>query len=564
MKYLPEYNGPPLRVIVIGPPGTGKTVVVNAALRHVNSWGLSHAVRCGSYTGKAAQLIRKKGRTLSSLNNKKEAKVEFESAKCFLVDELSMTSLDMLDKLRETVEVGKSRPSGADGFSGMHMALIGDPCQFQCIDGLPLHKFALLVGRPDAPALLKKIMNSKALEKSRTPATRRKRAEAIVRSLTLLQTFKDVVILDEQKRVQDAEWNEMLGRMRFCYHHTHVPKDQRDYWIKRDYALLESCLIKNASKEKCNSLRDAPMIATRNATRMVVGNMRMVDYAKRNGKPIIRYTNTADDMILRKGESSKPATSIHKILAQLLLELPDKYCNGRPKRFTYCEGYRSVLNDNGAVELGHVSTVSSVQSHDSEGSRQFPRRPFTFTQANGVTGTTVSIALDDREPPHKGGLYWDLEYAPAYILFRPDDPFHESLAGLPDGIFMVFPEKTTFAYNVPTAMRRFVQGRKTLSVIRGPCFAISQAMVGSDYTWQGSTAYKGAHLDLAQPRDGVPLKLPNVYVMCSRVPGRAFCLILRLFPIEVLKNLRIDKDLLHFLNRLEELQATTLKRHTVA
>ena len=95
---------------------------------------------------------------------------------------------------------------------------------------------------------------------------------------------------------------------------------------------------------------------------------------------------------------------------------------------------------------------------------------------------------------------------------------------------------------------------------RAANFPVSLGFCISDYTSQGST-FRKALLDLGQPHGRHKLALMNVYVMLSRVPGKHAVRLLRLLSFQDFCGLRVKRDLLHEMGRLERLEAATLQTY---
>ena len=200
----PDSSGarpPPRRVLVVGSPGTGKSVVMNAVRRHYHSWNHLYEVRCGAPTGSAAFKIY--GRTTTQLRgggrkarltarphagvpsvgrlstrvgdhkqafaalgarrrttvnprppltrveahstkhprSKAKLEDEYRVATLLMVDEVSMMSLEFVDRWDEHLNQAKNKPAGAF-FGDMDVAWFGDPAQFPSLGGHSLFAFS--------------------------------------------------------------------------------------------------------------------------------------------------------------------------------------------------------------------------------------------------------------------------------------------------------------------------------------------------------------------------------------------------------------------------------------
>jgi len=182
---------PPSRVLVTGPPGTGKSVVMKAVRRHYHSWGRLSEVRCGAPTGSAAFKIY--GRTTTQLRGggrkgrlsagpapaprppvarharrgcimralgrfstrvreigarprRSRAKLEeeYRTATLLMVDEVSMQSLEFVDRWDDYVNKAKNAPAGAF-FGDMDLVWFGDFAQFPALGGHSLYTFSKII-----------------------------------------------------------------------------------------------------------------------------------------------------------------------------------------------------------------------------------------------------------------------------------------------------------------------------------------------------------------------------------------------------------------------------------
>ena len=325
----------------------------------------------------------------------------------------------------------------------------------------------------------------------------------------------------------------MLNRMRHCYNN--VASDERRSAVAIDYELLKSRLFDSPGGPNATNFRDAVMITPRNSTRVAAGLVRLLDFARRHNKIAVRYRIAESDKVKAKGCSFQSVDTVSPILQQLLMQLPDKKCDGVTYDFWFVEGLPMTLNSNEATEMGY---------------------------ANGVTGTAVHLELDQREPPHNGAPIWELIYQPLSLQFRPDDPKHPRLPHAPDGVLLIAPKPANFDYEVPKRLRALLRSAlgavtcATLKVQRSANFCVSNGLVISDYSAQGGTMHLGAILDLGKPVFG-KLTMLNLYIQLSRVPGPESAALLRLFPVELMMTMRVDPDLEYDMKRLEELANET-------
>ena len=193
----------PLRMIIVGEPGTGKTVAVNAIRRHIASHGLEAKLRVGVYTGRGASLCSArtlhmlKGGGISNRVSDSQGprnKAEWNGCVGFIIDEFSMVSFALLVALSRSIAVGQSLPGTP--FGRVHVLLNGDPFQFSCIGGLPLYKFARDFDRLNSTDFIERLRNN-VFRKKKHPA---RLADSVVQAIALYRQFRTVVIYNEQVR----------------------------------------------------------------------------------------------------------------------------------------------------------------------------------------------------------------------------------------------------------------------------------------------------------------------------------------------------------------------------
>lgn len=144
-----ERSGPPLKMIMTGPGGTGKTHVVNALCELMRCYNSSHKIRFLAPTGAAAVLIG--GQTIHSgfgikpqsksrksdadtnddnsvqytVSEKKKAELraEWKNVDFVLIDEVSMVSAELLCDLDAVLRFAKERN---EWFGGINIIFSGD------------------------------------------------------------------------------------------------------------------------------------------------------------------------------------------------------------------------------------------------------------------------------------------------------------------------------------------------------------------------------------------------------------------------------------------------------
>lgn len=137
-------NIPPLRMILYGEGGTGKSRVIQTITEAFATLGVSHMLVKAAYTGVAASLVDGKTThvigclSLGSKDNisdtaKKKLQDLWRNARYLIIDEYSMLSKSFLAALSRNISVGMEGSEGFQrgmSFGGANVILCGDLHQF--------------------------------------------------------------------------------------------------------------------------------------------------------------------------------------------------------------------------------------------------------------------------------------------------------------------------------------------------------------------------------------------------------------------------------------------------
>ena len=142
-------NPPPLRMLIHGEPGTGKSKVIQTTTQHFISRDAKHMLMKSAYTGVASSVIdgktthsiamispRRDG-CLSAKSRRKLQKI-WKHIKYLVIDEVSMISKTFLAKLSRNISIGKMsdrEDPSPDSFGGISVILCGDFFQFPPVVG---------------------------------------------------------------------------------------------------------------------------------------------------------------------------------------------------------------------------------------------------------------------------------------------------------------------------------------------------------------------------------------------------------------------------------------------
>ena len=155
----------PLRMLMTGPGGTGKTHVVKAVQQVMEHYGCAHKIRFLAPTGSAATLIdgmtihkglgikikskekgkgnRKLGNSIEdytvviSIQNRTQLRDEWRDVVILLVDECSLVSCELLSELDSALRFAKER--GDEWFGGITVIFAGDFYQYPPVAGTALY-----------------------------------------------------------------------------------------------------------------------------------------------------------------------------------------------------------------------------------------------------------------------------------------------------------------------------------------------------------------------------------------------------------------------------------------
>jgi hypothetical protein len=208
----------PLRLVLTGPGGTGKTYTVKAVQEVMKAFGAEHSIRFVAPTGSAASLIdgdtihgalgvkiASKGRGKGHRNlgeskddfsaidvyvtNKTKLRQEWKNIEVLLIDEISLTGAELLSDVDHALRFAKERPD--EVFGGVILICSGDFFQYPPVKATPLYQ---------------PIMNS----------TTSKQTEVSARlGCMAWKQMNAVVNLTEQQRMKtDPEYGQAVMRLR--------------------------------------------------------------------------------------------------------------------------------------------------------------------------------------------------------------------------------------------------------------------------------------------------------------------------------------------------------------
>ena len=464
------YRPPQLLMILQGYRGTGKTTLINEITKTFEANEYQHSLAKTAMSGIAATIIdavtlhwwaginTNSGKGENWVNRassgvRKRRSQNIDGKHYIIVDEFSMMTKQMLACVSEVVtSVAMNLGVGDDKlpFGGINVILAGDPHQFPPVGNATGALYACLPNEIGKGAI----------------------------GRLIYEQFKMVITLEEQKRVIDTGWNDMLLRLR------------EGACTAEDVEMVESLILANCVPttrfdwqpwNRCVLL--TPRNATRKpwneefATRMFVEDRRWIYVSKAEDIPLEGQLSMHDKWLIA-GAGQVGTSKLEELLEVAV-------------------GMRVMI-------LINLSTQAEV--------------------ANGTRGTVENIILDPREPelaPAENGRVC-LQYPPALVVFRPDSHAKVTLefSGLPIGCIPITPREEGFQIRQGNNKKLFVRRQ----------FAMTAAYTFTHEKSQGQTLDR-VIVDLANPGTLTPF---HAYVSLLRAKGRDHIRILHKFDCKLL------------------------------
>lgn len=313
--------------------------------------------------------------------------------------------------------------------------------------------------------------------------------------------FQTVVLLNQQMRIIDHSWSDILRRARSgdC--------SAEDIASVQHLVLTDpSCDVPDFSSAPWE---DAILITPRNSVRTYWNEATSTKHSRSSGN--IEYSFCAEDSAHHRWLSTAEQFAV----ASLSFDDTDRL----PTQLTVSLQMKVMVTKN-------ISTRAGL--------------------ANGSRGTIAGIMLDEREPwfqtPTEQGRI-SLVFPPAVLFFKPTVSVMPEIQGLPQGLIPMFPELGSFA--IHTSTRTKVQRRQ---------FALTAAYAFTDFKSQGQTIER-VIVDLGKT-SSFALDPFHAYVSLSRSRGRETIRLLRDFDHKLLTH-HPSEDLQKEDERLSDLAMVT-------
>ena len=492
--HLVNQNTTQRLMIVHGQGGTGKTALLNAISNSFVKMASPHSLTKTAMSGVAASLIG--SQTLhswaalpirqSKLDNwlthpgkeiDRRRKRNVGGVVWLTIDEMSMMTTPQLAHLSQITSVVRSGETAIDvtsPFGQLSVVLLGD-----------LHQL------PPVASTMKTLYNSYPPD------------HFCYLGRTIYEQFDIVVKLNEQMRIQDKVWQDILDRAR-----TGDCTTQDISELKKLVLSNPECDVPNFENSPWN---EAILVTSRNGVQTLWNNEALSRHCHKTGN--VHYVLYALDTCNDHPLSMQERLSI----AHLKLDVT----NNLPNRVDLAIGMKAMI-------ILNISTDVDL--------------------ANGSRGLISDIILDSREIlPDDTSTTIYLTYPPAAILFRPFTDKTIKLPGLDRGTIPVFPTHKTFS----------LDGEKKTKIDRWQ-FPITPAYAFTDFKSQGQTM-ECVIADIGKPPSGA-LSPFDVYVTLSRSRGRPSIRLLRDFE-ERLFTTHPSEELQKEDARLGLLEEKTLERY---
>lgn len=200
---LSGQSPPPLRMLLHGEGGTGKSRVIQTISQYFRCRGARQLLLKAAYTGVAASLIDGKTTHTIAMITRGDARAMSSQTKArlqhfwrsfdyLIIDEMSMLGKTFLARLPRNIAIGKMTEGGtpsSDSFGGISVIMCGDFHQFPPV----------AVG---------------ASEPLYVPGNSQRDSTLSQVGRAIYEEFRTVVILKEQIRVTDQVWRDFLHHLR--------------------------------------------------------------------------------------------------------------------------------------------------------------------------------------------------------------------------------------------------------------------------------------------------------------------------------------------------------------
>ena len=458
---LSGYDVPPLRMLILGEGGTGKSKVIQTITEYFAHRGVPHILLKAAYTGVAASIVD--GKTThtiamvstgkhTTLSNESKVKLQqfWQHISYLIIDELSMLAKKFLAVLSYNISIAKmvqGQPVKSKSFGGINVILCGDFHQFPPVATSPSEAL-YFPSKPERESVDSQLGGAIYME------------------------FATVVILKEQMCVTDPVWCDFLNHL--CYGQV---QEQHLKMLQMLIITNENCHPTDFQSPPWNT---AHLVTPHHAVRRLWNKEFLPKFSSSMGEKII--TCKAEDTI--KGEP---------------LTLREQYALAARGTGGREHGKQQAGQDlPEMIDIAIGMKVMVTQNIETD-----------LDITNGAQGTIIEIILNPDEPIISGGTgLTELQHLPVYILVKMDWTWATQLAGLDKQVIPVKPRTQTIQIKCEQK-----DGKVVTRTVKWRQFPMTTVYAFTDYRSQGQTI-PYVLVDIATPPTG-GLNLFNLYVTLS-------------------------------------------------
>ncbi|CAK5284216.1 unnamed protein product [Mycena citricolor] len=391
---------PPLRMLIHGEGGTGKSKVISKITRTFDSVGAQGRLIKAAYTGIAASLIDGKTTHIigaisagGKMSDASRARLQdfWRGYSYLIIDEISMISKDFLSQLSRNIGIAKAS-STDKSFGGISVIFCGD-----------FHQFPPVAASPTQALYY--------------PATHRDGLAAKL-GRAIYEEFSTVVILKQQMRVTDHIWLDFLRHLRMGRVQDH------------HLAMLRTLVIRPGQAPEIERWKETTLVTPRHGVRLPWNGEALRKVCREQKRQI--FICPAEDRY-----RGQPLTLAERYALAEHLSTKKRVQKSMERDLPY------------TLELAvgmQVLVTSNIETD--------------LDLTNGARGVVQSIILDPEEGSIPNDSVVRLRKLPMFILVKFERTRASTLKGLEAGVLPIEPGKTT--YRVKTELPAGAAVTKTI------------------------------------------------------------------------------------------------------
>jgi len=474
---------PPLRMVLTGEPGTGKSQALKAfqwfALQH----DASHMLLVAAFTWRAALLVAtlrhppqstSMAFAVNPLSNRiGDCSANIDGVRFICVDEYSFLNLQHFSSMSTSIRRALNiRAKEGTAFADLHVILVGDLCQHRPVSGQPLY-----------------IDRQPYLSADERTAT------------TAYDNFDRVIMLTQQQRIT-ATTDPLFRYSRLFIRDTPPSKAE----IAEFCDALNSKVVTKQDFDHWASLGQVPrVVCLRNDVRKQLNWALAKLHAQHlKVRPIVWFAHDiitpSDGRRLPTQDVTNTTTAVPRVVKDAMMCMKPEDTEDVPSMQMFFPGCIYLFNDNAAPQAGFVNNAECIG---------------------------VDILLQEGEADDMRHDCWFLKKPPAAIFVRPVDAkvsnstwdlLRQAYPTLPQGCLPVIPGWTdTFSVKYYYKHPETQSEMSAIVKVRRFGFNLSDGYAVTDYYCQGLNFKSNpwlAHLN--PPPTGKPLTRPALFVVLTR------------------------------------------------